>query len=240
MIIPEFHNHKKNKMKHIKISIVILSLALLSSCITSYNGLVTYDKVVIEDRILGTWSYDNMIIEVEPLVTSKIARELKKGMTKENGDILKGESKTDSLLYLKSYAFNFEKKGISHHMLSNFIRLNGELFIDIKPIVAYENDTPAFSDKSTEIMNPGLKETHSFAKVIFQSNKQLQLKFLSPGFIEEQLKQQRIAIKHEKDEMTGNYLITASSSDLQQFLIKYGKDERLYSKENNIILGKIK
>lgn len=227
-------------MKHINISIVMLSLALFSSCITSYNGLVTYDKVVTEDRILGTWSYDNMRIEVEPLVKSKIAIELKRGMAKESGDILKGESKTDSLLYLKSYAFNFEKKGISHHMLGNFIRLNGELFIDIKPILAYENDTHAFSDKSADIMYPGLKETHTFAKVIFQNSKQLQLKFLSPAFIEEQLKQQHIAIKHEQDEMTGDFLITASSSVLQQFLIKYGKDERLYSKENNIILDKIK
>ncbi len=51
----------------------MLSLALFSSCITSYNGLVTYDKVVTEDRILGTWSYDNMRIQVEPLVKSKIA-----------------------------------------------------------------------------------------------------------------------------------------------------------------------
>jgi hypothetical protein len=227
-------------MKHINISIAVFCLALFSSCITSYNGLVTYDKVITDDRILGSWIYDNMMIEVEPLVKSKIARELKKDMAKESGDILKGESKTDSLLYLKSYVFNFEKKGISHHMLTNFIRLNGELFIDIKPIVAYENDTLTFSDKSADIMYPGLKETHSFAKVVFLNSKKLQLKFLSPGFIEKQLRQQHIAIKHEQDEMTGDFLITAPSSALQQFLIKYGKDERLYSNENNIILDKIK
>lgn len=227
-------------MKHIELSLAILSLALFSSCITSYHGLVTYDKVITDDRILGTWSYDNMQIEVEPLVKSKIAHELKRGYAKEGGDIFKGDSKTDSLLYRKSYAFNFKKNGISHHLLCNFIRLNGELFIDIMPILAFEGDTCAFSDKSAEIMYPGLKESHTFAKVIFQNGKQVEFKFLSPGFIEKQLTQQHLAIKHEQDEMTGNFLITAASTDLQKFLVKYGKDERLYSKENNIILGKIK
>jgi hypothetical protein len=227
-------------MKHINMSFAVFSLALFSSCITSYNGLVTYDKVITDDRILGTWTYDNMNIEVEPFVQSKIVHELKRGYAKEDGDIFKGDSKTDSLLYLKSYAFNFKKNGISHHMMSNFIRLNGELFIDIFPILAFEGDTCAFSDKSSDIMYPGLKESHSFAKVVFLNSKKLELKFLSPGFIEKQLKQQHIAIKHEQDEMTGDFLITAPSSVLQQFLIKYGKDERLYSNENNIILDKIK
>lgn len=227
-------------MKQIHILTAIFFLALLSSCITSYNGLVTYDKVITDDRILGTWTQDNMMIVVEPLVKSKIARELKTDKAKENDDILKGESETDSLLYLKSYVINFEKKGISHHMLINFIRLNGELFIDFKPILAYEDNSMVFPDKSPDILYPGLKESHSFAKVVFLGNKKLQLKFLSPGFIEKQLRQQHIAIKHEQDEMTGGFLITASSSVLQQFLTKYGKDERLYSPENNIILDKLK
>ena len=80
--------------------------------------------------------------------------------------------------------------------------------------------------------------SHSIAKVVFQGN-QMEFRFLNSGFIGEQLKNGRVAVKYEKDDLFQTNLITSSSKDLQQFLSKYGNDERLYSKENTITLKKI-
>jgi hypothetical protein len=53
------------------------------------------------------------------------------------------------------------------------------------------------------------------------------------------LKKGTLAIKYEKDDLFETDLITASSMDLQRLLAKYGRDERLYDKENTITLKKI-
>ena len=217
-------------MKQIKITIAIFTTVFFTSCVTSLHPLVTNNNVVEENRIAGLWKYEDMNLKVEPLLKSELY-ELLKSKNDSNGNPLRGEK--DSLLLVKSYSLAYIKNGIHYYMLASFTRVNNALFIDLLPV-------DIFSPDSTEVISPGVKETHSFAKVIFQSNNQVQLNFLSPDFIEKQLRQERVAIKHEKIEMTGDFLITASSEDLRHFLTKYEKDDRLYTKENSVTLNKAK
>ena len=37
-------------------------------------------------------------------------------------------------------------------------------------------------------------------------------------------------------ELYDTFLITASTNELQQFILKYGKDDRFFSKENSVTL----
>ena len=76
------------------------------------------------------------------------------------------------------------------------------------------------------------------AKVVFNGN-HMEFRFLDSDFIRNQLINGRVGIKFEKDDLFRTSLITASSNDLQQFLRKYGNDERLYNKENTVTLNKI-
>ena len=43
-------------------------------------------------------------------------------------------------------------------------------------------------------------------------------------------------IKHETDDLYDTFLITASTNELQQFIQKYGNDDRFFNKENSVTL----
>lgn len=216
-------------MKHLIARTTIISF-LFTSCITSVHRLVTSDKAVSLEDIKGTWVYDGISIKAEQLLNSELLREIKKIAGKDD-DPLKGISKEDSLINLKSYAFSYSKYGTRHYMAGSLIKLNGELYMDLLPVLA-------INSKTDDLLSADVKESYTYAKVNFLNKTTLQLKFLDPGFIESQLKQQRIAIKYEKDDLFDTFVITASTKELQLFLEKYGKDERLYSKETTITLNK--
>jgi hypothetical protein len=77
------------------------------------------------------------------------------------------------------------------------------------------------------------------AKVEIPNDSMLLLKFINGSYVKSLIDNGNIKIKHEEDKMYGMFLITAPSEELQQFLLKYGDDERIYSKENTIILKRI-
>ena len=55
-------------------------------------------------------------------------------------------------------------------------------------------------------------------------------------YIKEIVQTGKARISHEYDPLFGTFVISASSQQLEQFLEKYGDDERLYSEENTITL----
>src|SRR5580765_6676136 len=51
-------------------------IVLLSSCLTSLHQLVTYDNVMTDNRIIGTWKQnDNTLIKIENLPKSDFDKE---------------------------------------------------------------------------------------------------------------------------------------------------------------------
>jgi hypothetical protein len=75
----------------------------------------------------------------------------------------------------------------------------------------------------------------SLAKISFVNNNMM-ISFLNGDYIKELISSGRVRIKHEKEDLFGSCVITASSDELKQFLEKYGNDDRLYSKNNLITL----
>ena len=216
------------------ISITAIFLLLFSSCVTSVHRLATYDKVVAENKITGNWNYKGMTITVESLLLSKLVKE-----TKHAGkNVFEGVERNDSLLLSKSYIFRYEKNGLIYNMLASLVRLNDQLFLDTYPAnVDSTNGATSF----TGFRSVGGAEwtpAHSFAKVIFKNDKHLELQFLGGEFLVNQIKNGKATIKHETDDLFDTMVITASSKDLQQFLIKYGNDKRLYDEANSVTLEK--
>ncbi len=78
--------------------------------------------------------------------------------------------------------------------------------------------------------------TYTIAKLQILNNDSLVIKFLNGQFIKEQVAAGKMMIKHESDKLFDLFLITATSNELQHFLLKYGNDERLYSKDGTVIL----
>ena len=216
-------------------------LVLLSSCITSLHRLSTYTTVTTEPGITGNWQYKDLQVKIESLPTSVFFKTLKAADTtnlQEKKPVF--DSPEDSLLYTRSYVVGFIKNDYQFYMICSLVRLGNVLYADLEPIDVAVVESITGKDKEAAGLFSGGSyiSSHSIAKVLISGN-EIQFRFLNGGFISDQLNSGRLAIKYEKDDLFQTSLITSSSKDLQQFLVKYGKDERLYNKENTVTLTKI-
>ena len=146
--------------------------------------------------------------------------------------------KEDSILYSNSYVAEFIRNGYRYYMICSLVKLGKDLFANIEPVGGKPVNTPTGNDSDDLFSGGSYITSNSIAKLVFNGN-EMEFRFIDPGFIREQLKKGTLAIKYEKDDLFETDLITASSIDLQHFLAKYGKDERLYNKENTVTLKKI-
>ena len=224
--------------KKISLAVAITALFLLSSCLTSLQRLVTYTTVATDNRITGNWQYEDLQVKIESIPGSRFFQDIMASIPPRDEKKSLYDSKEDSMLYSKSYVADFSKNGYRYYMFCSLIRLGDDIFADIAPIDAKPLNNPTAKDVD-DLFNGGTYiSSHSIAKVVFQGN-QMEFRFLNSDFIRDQLNNGRVAIKYEQDELFQTSLITSSAKDLQQFLTKYGSDERLYSKENTVTLKKI-
>ncbi|MCW3116183.1 MAG: hypothetical protein JWM28_265 [Chitinophagaceae bacterium] len=210
-----------------------------SSCISSLHQLVTYDKVITDNRITGRWQQnDSSIFIIEDLMKSNFYKSISKvtvgNQEKNNGF----DSKEDSLLYSKSYVLSFTKSGYNYTMIASLMRLDNQLYADLIPVsAAVPSATPS---KVIDNLFDGTDylPSHTIARILVH-DASVDIKFLNGDFIEDQLAKGTLGVKYENDSLFNTSLITASPAELQQFLVKYGNDERLYNKGNTINLKKI-
>jgi hypothetical protein len=189
-------------------------------------------------RISGNWLSEDLHIKIESLPASNFYKELLASV--KTKDELKSvfDRKEDSILYSNSYVAEFVKNGYQYYMICSQVKLGGNLFVNMEPVDVKPILAP--NEKEMEEGNTGGSHitSNSIAKLVFTEN-EVEFQFINPDFIRSQVKNGRLAINYEKDDLFNTDLITASSSELQHFLTKYGNDQRLYNKENSITLKKI-
>src|SRR6187399_1420169 len=219
-------------MKKINFIISALILVATSSCVTSLRPLVTYNTAIADNRVEGAWELEGQeyIVQKYSDFYKKNKEDLEKNQEK-NGQ-LSEKNKRDSILYSKSYRIKYSKEGLEYFLFGSMIKLNGRLFMnfittDLKSTDSTK-DVPEFN-----YANP--INSHTIARVEFNTNT-MKLDFIDGGYLYEQIKAGRMKIKNETDELYGAFLITASTTELQQFLGKYGNDSRFFNKENSVTL----
>jgi hypothetical protein len=211
-----------------------------SSCITSLQPLVTSDKVITEKRIEGKWICEHSAMgkgqefTIEPVPDSLINKAL--GSTEQHPN-----RKYDSIVISKSYHISYKKDSNNSYMSASLIQLGNKLYMDLTPIGSgFGITVDEIYRHSTEIASHPTEganlPTYTIAKLQFNNSNTLELLFLDGDFIKKQVVAGKVRIKHEFNKLYDMFLITASSRELQQFLIKYGNDERLYNKANKVIL----
>jgi hypothetical protein len=113
----------------------------------------------------------------------------------------------------------------------HLVELDGIHYMDFYPEDLYKELEQGDDDKTgcTKGINEFLAwhavPMHIFAKVEIEEN-EIRMWFFDPEFIEDLLEQRKIKIKHEK--LEDGFLITASSEELQKFVIKYSHVEDAY------------
>ena len=220
-----------------KIILAIVMMISLSSCITSLQPLVTYDRVVTDNRVVGNWAHNNEDLKIEPLPQSKFAKEIEKLSTNQKGKIhtLTGDEKKDSIFYSKMYMVTFDRKGASYYMAAGLIKIGNNLFMDLFP--AAMHDTKVKEDLSNPYsLNYDYQGGFTIAKVEMNNNQQITLKFIDGSFVKQQILAGSMRLKHEKDALFDTFMITASTNELRQFVEKYANDERVFSKDATIVL----
>ncbi len=222
---------------------IITALSLITvfsfgSCITSLHQLVTPDKVIMDNRVKGVWQQDDKTpVTVEEIVKSNLFQNSNKATVGKQEENLGFDNKEDSLLYSKSYLISFSKSGYNYYMIASLTRINNELYTDITPLSSVATSKPG--NKTDDLFNNmPYMPSHTIARISFH-NSTMEIKFLNGNFIKNQLEKGAMAVKYESDPLFNTALVTASPVELQQFIAKYGNDERLYSAENTITLTKI-
>ena len=199
-----------------------------SSCLTSLYPLVTAKNITVEKQIEGQWMYQAMEITIRRHPDSLIRFLMRNNHSPNRSN--------DSILYSQAYLAIFQKDSVEYDFQLALTRLGNNLFMNLAP-AGFEKknmDDIEWVKRYGNMLT--YLPTYTIAKMQIQDNKMLVIKFLNGLFIKQQVKVGKVMIKHEEDELFDMFLITASSEELQQFLRKYGDDERLYSKENIIIL----
>ena len=225
-------------MKKLIFIISIVLLVTASSCVTTLQPLVTYNTAIADNRLEGAWEQDGEKYIVQKVFNSDFYKKNQKDLEKsrkENNGQLSEKDKRDSVLFSKSYLIKYSKAGIQYLLFGSLIKLNGRLFMNFKPVDMTELDT---SKAEIEINLSNRLDSYTIARVQFTNNNIMKLDFIDGGYLHDQIKAGHMKIKNETDELYETFLITASTTELQQFLEKYGNDSRFFNKENSVTLNR--
>ena len=222
-------------------ALILTSIGLLpfTACITSLQPLVTYDKIITDERIAGNWiaknekEIENKVFKVEPLSSNKFFSGFQRATVNEVKVFsFTGDYEKDSIFSRKAYSISYEENGVSYNLIGALMKSGNHLFMDIYPAYMFDStkskEAPSPYDFNYDYL-PGF----TIAKVNFTADG-LTLNFVDGDFIERLTEDGKIKLKYESDPMFNSFIITASSRELQSFLEKYADDERIFSKEKSV------
>jgi hypothetical protein len=211
-----------------KIVVLIMATVLMvahSSCLSSLQPVATAKTITTDNRLPGEWTDGKESFRIQKMTESDILKDDKD--PDKRLSIGNGNGGDDSVSFSNSYAITAKRKdGVEYIMTGILSRVNDQYFVDLMPLGMKH---PKSGDNASSFeFNYNYLPTFSIAQLSFVNKDKIVLKYLNGDFIKEQLNKGNLRLKYEKDDLFGSFLITASSYELQQFLEKYGHDERLY------------
>lgn len=207
-----------------------------TSCLNSLQPLVSHDRVITDNRVAGNWLKEGTDLKIDLMPDSYFFQQLQKETNpqgKKDSVPLKGKEKEDSIFYSQTYVISFREDSIDYYMIAALIKIGKNLYFDLYPTDmgdTTEERGRRYSD------NLDYLPTFTIAKLEIAGKDKLLVTFIDGEFVKNQIKGGKMRIKHEKDDLFDTFLVTASSAELQQFLGKYGDDERLFKKKDTVTL----
>jgi len=206
-------------MKHSKL-VALFLLVFLSSCVTILQPLATRETIITDDRVNGTWKNQTGISIVMQRFTADIFTDDKKKLSRE-----------DSIFYSKFYLIRYTENNLNYTWFATLSRINSEYYLNLAPLNCVDkNEQDMYHIKDVE--------SSSIAKLEWKNQNSVVLHFLNGDRIKEIILEGKARLRHEYDSMFGNFMITASSNELQEFLTKYGKNQSLFDGDKTIILNR--
>lgn len=136
-----------------------------------------------------------------------------------------------------AYELHYSKNGREVSLIGHLFKLNGNQYFDMMSTEDNSEDIPVF--------DLHIVPTHSIARVATLNDHEVSIKWFNEEWLRKMFVENRIKISHElvMDENPqstddGFYLLTASTEELQKFVIKYGDDEDAYDDDLKLQLTK--
>lgn len=138
---------------------------------------------------------------------------------KESWDFSKGDAQSYQLIYTDGEG----KKG---EFAVRLLKLGDTRFLDL-----YPNDTGLKDGKRNDYYNLHFIPAHTFLKVLAVSPT-LRLSVMEPDWLGDLLKKDPKALAHERED--DRVLITASTKDLQQFVLRYANATNAWGRPSDL------
>jgi hypothetical protein len=208
-------------MKKIIVIVGIMIVVLLQGCVVkSLHPFYRNADLVFRSELLNTWvDSDGSKWSIQ-------------------------QSKSGNNTYEMHWLHNGERDVV---FIAHLFRLGDGLYLDLFP----EGDNQSSDDFSMFSMH--LLPVHSVAKVHVLNKDEVAIKWFNEKWMNSLFEQNRIKISHEKllsdlvdaddpnvknaaKSIETQYVLTASTDELQKFLVKYGNEDSAFDDENTVWL----
>ena len=199
--------------KIILTSAFALLLIFLSGCLTTLHPIFTEKDLAYDPKLIGTWKTEDRRVVITNLAT-------------ENTVELPGNI---SSIKQQGYLISYQRENgeITERYIAFLARIGKHLYFDYFPASKKEDR------KIDEFFEVHFVKMHTSYRVEILKDGSYELSRLDEAFVTKLIDEKKIRISHETD-ADNNNVITASTKELQQYLLKYGDEPAAYRSEKTV------
>ena len=192
-------------------------LIFLSSCLTTLHPIFTVNDLTYEPKLIGTWNIEREGNK-ERVIISNLATENSVELPGNISDIKE-----------KGYLISYQHEDCRNpeRYIAFLARIGKYLYFDYYP--AYKKE----DQKIDEFSEAHFVKMHTSYRVEILNDGSFELSQLDGSYVKSLIDQKKIRISHEAS-ADDDIVITASTSELQQYLIKYSDEPEAYESKKTI------
>ena len=194
-----------------------LLLIFLSSCLTTLHPIFTEKDLAYDPTLIGTWNTENEGKEGKVIINN---------LATENSVDLPGNI---SAIKQQGYFIIYQDKNgkVTDQYIAFLSRIGKHLYFDYFPADKKEDR------KLDEFFGVHFVRMHTSFRVEILKDGSFELSQLDGSYVKSLIDEKKIRISHETD-ADDNTVITASTKELQQYLLKYGDEPSAYRSDKTI------
>ena len=191
-----------------------LLLIFLSSCLTTLHPIFTEKDLAYDPKLIGVWNTEN---------EGKKGKVIINNLATDNSVELPGNI---SAIKQKGYFIIYQDENgkVSDQYIAFLARIGKHLYFDYFPTDKKEDR------KIDEFFGVHFVRMHTSYRVEILKDGSFELSQLDGSYVKSLIDEKKIRISHETD-ADDNTVITASTKELQQYLLKYGDEPSAYRSE---------
>ena len=194
-----------------------LLLIFLSGCLTTIHPIFTEKDLAYDSKLIGAWDTEN---------EGKKGKVIISNLATENSLELPGNI---SAIKQQGYfiIYKDENGKTSDQYIAFLARIGKHLYFDYYPADKKEDR------KLDEFFEVHFVRMHTSYRVEILKDGGFELSQLDGSYVKSLIDEKKIRISHETD-AEGDITITASTKELQQYLLKYGDEPSAYESAKTI------